>query len=364
MQSGAKKVLILRLSSLGDLILASSVLEAPALRNAKVDWLLAQEFETILKGHPQLDRVLCFDRRTGFFAWIRLCWSLTAHSYSEVWDLHSSLRSKILRLIFWIASMIGQSSPSFRVLKKERLRYLGYFVFKNLWPLKWRPRPWLDLFSELAGVKVRLRPQLNFLASEGSAPLHKKLEKLAPDFLTSQLMTRFLGHRKLLAVMPSSTWKTKEWPIENWVKALKEGESLYFPVVLGTSKDQSSIELCRRLKTEQIPHLSLVGQLELNEVAALLEKVDAFVGVDTGLYHLAATLNVSSFVILGPTTEDCGYPAWASTGSSISTRLACQPCGKNGSRCHRIFRKQLCLTSLKSEAVLFALASEGKALHR
>lgn len=355
-----RKILLLRLSSLGDLVLASSVLEAPALRNAYVDWVVAKDFSAILTGHPKIRDLIGFDRKSGLGAWLRLAWELSEAGYEEVWDLHASLRSFLLRGVFWLAAMAGRPMPRFRVVSKARWRYLGYFVLKNLWPRRWRPRPWLEVFSELAGVSVRLRPRLDHLADAGAPTLKEKAATLFPELVQHTSLAKFLGPRRALAVMPSSAWRTKEWPVDRWVKALREGEGLFYPVILGTAKDRSSQELCRRLKSEGIAFTSFVGQLNLAEVAALLSKMDVFVGVDTGLYHMAAALDVTSHVILGPTNGECGYPPWAHAGGAIGTAMWCRPCGKNGQSCHRLTQKQACLKNLESEAVLFAL-SEGNA---
>src|SRR4051794_25384951 len=89
------KYLILRLSSLGDVILASSALEV-FVPGQKVDWVIAKEFKDVLEGHPKLNTLIQFDRQSGFNGWIHLCRKLWQSQYTDVFDLHKSLRTSVV----------------------------------------------------------------------------------------------------------------------------------------------------------------------------------------------------------------------------------------------------------------------------
>src|SRR5690349_18324784 len=99
------KRLILKLSSLGDVILASSALETTQL-NHSFDWVVAQEYRELLSHHPKINQVLSFDRSSGLKGWVRFCRKLWEVGYSDIFDLHSSLRTQIMKVLFrvWSAS--------------------------------------------------------------------------------------------------------------------------------------------------------------------------------------------------------------------------------------------------------------------
>src|ERR1044071_3450050 len=115
------KRLVIRLSSLGDLILSTSVLGGLPI-GERVNWLTSQEYVGLLQGHPSIERVWPFDRRGGLGAWVRLCRDLWGAGYDEVLDLHCSLRPRIARLLFVGWSLRhGRPGPRWRVLHKGRL---------------------------------------------------------------------------------------------------------------------------------------------------------------------------------------------------------------------------------------------------
>src|SRR5689334_10767169 len=104
------KRLILRLSSLGDVILATSALEADR-ENNYFDWLVSEEYREILHGHPKINRVLVFDRALGFRNWVFTCRQIWEYRYDEIIDLHCTLRTKIMKQLFLFWSKKEKIAP-------------------------------------------------------------------------------------------------------------------------------------------------------------------------------------------------------------------------------------------------------------
>ena len=149
-----RKVLVFRLSSLGDVILASTVLSA--LADPTLDWVVAREFAPLLRGHPRIGRLWEFDRASGLAGWLELLRQLRKEGYDEVLDLHGSLRTRVARVF------LG-NSPRWRRLSKERWRLYGLYVFKRYWPQSLRPRPFVARFARFAGGAGGERPDLTHL---------------------------------------------------------------------------------------------------------------------------------------------------------------------------------------------------------
>jgi len=107
------KVLIFRLSSLGDLVLSMAALSVPRLSPGRegplVDWVVSEEFVPLLEGHPGIRRIIPFNRKGGLAAWLELCQRLFQEGYSEVIDLHSSLRTRLARFLFLFGRFLGGS---------------------------------------------------------------------------------------------------------------------------------------------------------------------------------------------------------------------------------------------------------------
>ena len=125
--------LIIRLSSLGDLILASTVL---SIDDYKWDWIVSKDFAHLLEGHPGIRKLWVYDKKTGLLGWLRLLAEVRLCEYEEIVDLHNSLRSFIARIFFAFNGFF-----EFRVISKNRFRRIGYFIFKDRWPVRFRP--WL-----------------------------------------------------------------------------------------------------------------------------------------------------------------------------------------------------------------------------
>lgn len=327
------------MSSLGDVVLATSALEAigeGAEEGVSVHWVVASEFSEILRGHPRIAQVIEFDRRaSGLLDWVDLCRSLFKSGYTEVLDLHGSVRTYFAHFLFLLFSLTHSQDhavPLWKTLCKKRWRIWGYFIFRKLWPKMLRPRPWVEIYARTAGGVGTERPDLSHL----KGPLNHVSAALPKNYI---------------CVMPSSHWPGKEWPAERFADLLSRmGE---FPVVLGMLSDQASVNLVGIFQQRRVPHLSSVGKLGIRELAALISGARAYLGNDTGLGHLAESLGTPAWVIFGPTVHDQGFGPWreASVALGLSS-LGCRPCGRFGRHCQRFWDRRACMRKLTVDHVL------------
>jgi heptosyltransferase-2 len=335
--SQQRKVLVLRLSSLGDIILASSVLSEGVFAGP-VDWVVAKEFAPLLRGHPRIGRLWEFDRADGIAGWLKLCQELRTQGYDSVIDLHGSLRTRLARLLF-IASGSLVAIKSWRTFSKERWRLYGLYIFKRYWPDALRPGLFVARFTRFAGGSGTERPDLTHLTSGA----------VLPD------LTSFTPPKAYYCVMPSSKWRGKCWPAPRFLEVIREVQDAV-PVVLGGGSDEGSRELVELLEKERVPFESGVGRWDLKQVAQILAGSCAYLGNDTGLAHLAEAVGVPAIVIYGPTTPSMGFGPWRKQSAAIGmSNLACRPCGKDGRRCYRLVRKYLCLEGILERDVVRAL---------
>ncbi len=344
------KTLVLRLSSLGDVILASGVLECESLLSG-VDWVVATEFASVLQGHPKIHRLWKFDRApkdlkskralgrlTRFFVWTRLCRELWSSHYSHVIDLHGSLRTRILYFLFCYWSLVQKKPmPVWTQVDKARWRRSGYFIFKNAWPKKWRPRSRILDFVRAVGGKGTEKPSLRHLQFQAVG---------RPDHFS--FLVPFSS--PYLCVMPDASRKGKRWSVEGYVEALKDSPLL--PVILGTEKDTESVKLVRLLRQRSIPHFSGVGNWDLSRVACVLAQARVYLGGDTGLAHLAEAMGIPAVILFGPTVPDLGFGPWRPESHSLGISLWCRPCGKDGRFCFRPIRRHQCLRLLEPKQVV------------
>jgi hypothetical protein len=160
------KVLVLRLSSLGDVVLSTAALSVPSLapEAAELDWVVSKEFAPLIEGHPSIRRVIPFDRSGGLAEWLKLCRELFAENYTEIIDLHSSLRTRLARLLFFVWEKSRKTDPvAWRALKKQHWRLYGMYWLKGLWPRAFRPEPLVERLARAAGGSGKERPELSHL---------------------------------------------------------------------------------------------------------------------------------------------------------------------------------------------------------
>jgi ADP-heptose:LPS heptosyltransferase len=332
------KRLIFRLSSLGDLVLSQSSLEAPFA--GEIDWVVAREFSALVEGNPRLRKVWKFDRKANgsLGAWSKLIRELAREDYSEVVDLHSTLRTKIARLLFAIHS----PRTRWRSLSKERGRRLGYSVFKALWPAALRPGHLSRRAAVLAGGTGTETPNLKWLIAAGSR------------MGTSEPLAGGFG----FAIAPSSAWATKEWPAERYLPAverIRQSHPGAVPVLLGTSGDRAALTVKRQLEAARVPFVDGIGKWSLPETAAVLASCRVAMGPDTGLMHLAEAVGTPVVSIFGPTRADYGFGPLDPRSRAVEGAVGCAPCSKDGRICYRFGDRFACLRRIDAGDVVSAV---------
>ena len=93
-----KKILIIRMSSIGDIVLSTSFLQSVKTKfpDSKIDFLIKSEFADIMRYHPLIDDLITFKKKTGFKGLIALGKSLRDNDYDMVYDIHSVFRTRVL----------------------------------------------------------------------------------------------------------------------------------------------------------------------------------------------------------------------------------------------------------------------------
>lgn len=336
-----RRILIVRLGAIGDVVFASTILE-PLRRHfpqARITWLVQKGPAAVLAHHPCVDRLLIWPREDWLALWrarrlgellrvmLAFVKMLRQDHFDVVLDLQGLLKSGLLawcaggRVRIGLGSREGSSLLMHRVL------------------------PRLNPGPSLAGEYQHL------LASLGVAPA-KRLASMVLDEAACRKAATWLealGVRgDYIALCPFTTRPQKHWAAEHWatlIQALVTHTTLPCLILGGPAEAARAHDMAQAHDT----CFSLAGSTTLREAGALLAGARLVVGVDTGLTHLAATLTAPTIVLFGSTRPYARVPGH-DRAVVLSRHLPCSPCRRHPT-CAGAFP---CMRELVPEQVLQA----------
>lgn len=158
----------------------------------------------------------------------------------------------------------------------------------------------------------------------------------------------------LVGVIPSASLSSKQYPIDRWASALRiiwEQDRL-MPALLGGPDDQGTLDALR-LALKEVPCLKLERPLDFLSLSGLIGRMDAVIGVETGLTHSAVVQQIPTVVIRTGAAPGRYFP-WpgAAPQKVLNLPLPCDGCQ---GRC--VHEKPLCITEIAPEQIVMALRS-------
>lgn len=331
------RILMIRLSSLGDIILTTPVLDAlkQSHPNSRISFLTKRKYEGLFESDPRVDSVIYFDsqgRHKGLSGLLGLIKSLNQERFDLIVDLHSNLRSFPIRVL---------------VRAGKKVHY-----HKRLFT-----RLWMVYFK-----KLRVKPVStieNYLQSLGETG--KRVCKRTPGLYSKKeneiwaenfLVENGLSHEEILIGMaPGARWETKRWDLEKFSCV---AESLCRDLsgkilLVGNKADQDLIERIEQKigKKKAITALDL----PLDRLITLAKKCDLFISNDSGPMHLASALGVPTIGIFGPTSPDLGFSPSGLEDELFWAGVGCSPCSLHGDK-DCIKESRNCMDEIRSETII------------
>ncbi|MCB0421169.1 MAG: glycosyltransferase family 9 protein [Bdellovibrionales bacterium] len=326
---GVAKLLIVRFSSLGDIVQCMSV--APLFRKAypgaDIHWVVREDLSTLLKHSPDVNRTHVLDRKSGLLGLIRLAFQLRKEGYTHIYDAHSNVRSHILSWIVHIPLVSSVLGQKFVRRSKQRVkRWLLFKHRKNLFPKPFRGAvSYLTPLKKWGLAQTPIAQTLNIHDTAYTNHLEKDL-------------------RNGVLIAPSAAWDNKRWPIEYWKELIALMPDYHF-FILGGPEDHFCQDIADAAP-ERVTNLA--GALSWSESALCIQKGLILISGDTGLYHIADLLGKPCVGLIGPSAF--GYPS-RSSSRVIEVKLNCKPCSKDGRDPCGHPRKKHCMTAISPEFV-------------
>ncbi|MFO0726972.1 MAG: glycosyltransferase family 9 protein [Myxococcota bacterium] len=328
---GAPRILVIRLTALGDVILALPVAQAlrSAVPGASIELLTEAKMVPLLEAWGAFDRVLAYERHgvdRGLAGLLGVRRRL-APRYAAVVDLQGKLRTRILS---WLIP-----ADSKLVLRK---RSLG----QSLLSLIGRRRPIQDRHSVDLYLDA-LRP----------LGVERRLEAPGPEVIAKTPRRIGLG--------VGASHPTKRWPPERFAElsallAAEDPERRF--VLIGGPQDRAELERLRALVPPALLDPVDPTALDVAGLAELIRGLDLLVSVDSGAAHIAQAVGVRTLVLFGPTAPARWGPRQA-PHRALSLYLDCAPCSDvGGQRCPRPDRDLACMKGLSAAMVAGAIRGD------
>ena len=333
----AVKILILKPSSLGDVIQALPVLRSmkSQLPQSQIYWWIDTKLAPLLEGDRDLAGIVRFERRrwASPYRWGELWRSIRwirQQSFDWVIDLQSLARSGI---VAWLANgglTIGLDDA------REGARGL-YDLIARRPSFHTHAVDWYLQILPLLGLTPPTRFDWLPPRTEIAASVRRKWE---------------LDSQPWLILQPGARWLNKRWPTEYFAELGRQIIARFPQVhlaVLGGAEDKSLGELIARAAGERC--LDLTGQISLPEMVEWVRACRLMVTNDTGPMHVAAALGRPVVALFGPTEPQRTGP-YGQLNNVLQLDLPCVPCLR--SRC-RYSKPLECLRGLPPERVFRAV---------
>ena len=346
------RILIIKLSAIGDLVHALPFLEVLKKRfpHARIDWLVEEDAYQVIKGHPAINHVIVSGRK----AWQRRLLNgkeflpamkeisnfirdVRRYKYDLVIDLQGLLKSGILVCLSKGRQKIGMTGS------RE-----GAGIFLNVPPFP------VDYNQHALKRYLSVARYLGCDISswKGDIPVFESDKRAVRRLLDKHRLLK----RPIIAINPMARWETKLWEPDRFADlADRIRDNLSCDIIFtGSGNDKKVIKEISGMMKER--PVNLAGKTSLKELACLYSISGALVTTDTGPMHIAAAMGCPVIALFGP-TDPLRTGPYGRSHRVVRADLECSPCFKK-SCSHKNCMKDITV-EMVFEAVKDTLVKNG-----
>ena len=305
-----KSVLIIQTAFIGDVILATALVESIRSRfpEVAIDFLLRGGNESILANHPKIRRVMVWEKRHRKFQNLStICREVRNQRYDLVVNTHRFASSG------WITWRSGAKTTV--GFDKNPLAFLFTKKVKHTIGTK----------AEIAFAHEidRNHQLLGFIPD-----IEPKLPRLYPSKADIESIKPYANHT-FITIAPTSVWYTKQWPSDKWIEFIKL--SPLPTIIIGGPADASVGDMIKSACPDHEVE-NLAGKLTFLQSAALMARATMNYTNDSGPLHMATAMDAPVTAIYCSTIPEFGFGPKSSVSQVVETsaNLDCRPCGLHG----------------------------------
>ena len=330
------KILIIKLSSLGDVVLAGPSLRAIRKKfpksKYKISLLVNAPYQEVLFSCPYIDElIVCdlHDRGKGIRELLKIMQQLRKKNFDFVIDLQNNHKSHLLTFLSLIPGRYGYR------------RKFGFLLNYSIPVEAMSQGPIEHQFRILKMLEIESK----------SFNLELWTNKEDEEYVENLLNEQWVGPRQVLVginLSASKRWPTKDWPV-NYIATLCEDLSFkdIRMVFTGGTEDLSRAKSIIDLLKSAKPIITC-GKTSINQLVALIKRCQIFIGSDSAPLHIAAATETPYIALFGP-TDPRWHIASGHKGVIFYKNLSCSPCYK--SSCKTVE----CMYAIKPQEVVKAI---------
>jgi ADP-heptose:LPS heptosyltransferase len=303
------KILIIQTAFLGDVILATPIIEKLQrfYPKAKIDFLLRKGNESLLNGHPHLRHVYILDKKHKYQSVFQNIKLIRKEKYDLVINVQRFATSGLLTILSGGAFKIGFDKNPFSFLFSKRLPHV---IGSKLKPRHEVERN-ISLIGDITDYEL-IKPKLFLSDDDFKKVSHYKT-------------------KEYICIAPTSVWFTKQLPSHTWVELIKKLPEQLPVYLLGAPGDMDACEHIK-IKAGRRTVTNLAGHLSLLESSALMKDAILTYVNDSAPMHLATQINAPVCAVYCSTTPEFGFGPLSdfSRIAEIEDSLPCRPCNLHG----------------------------------
>lgn len=294
-----KRILIIRLSSLGDILLTTPFVRALKKYNPQlnIEFLLRLEYKDLLVKNPNINQLYFFTRND--FENLNLINKLRQQPFDLIIDLQNNLRSRGI-----ISKLKGEK------VKFDKKSFQKALLVKTK----------INLLRNSPPIPLRYASVIDGI----------ELDDFGLDLFTDREPSEEIKSKEsLIGICPGARHFTKRWPLEYYIELSKILIQNKFDVVLFGGKIDKNI--CEQIKNEIPQAINLCNEDEILQTAADMKLCKAIVCNDSGLMHTASAVGTKLITIFGSSVKEFGFVPYNCKSLILENNsLSCRPCSHIG----------------------------------
>ena len=331
----AERILIIRTSSLGDVVLASSILGTLKAQRpySEIHLLVKSDYAELYEDDPRLTGLIRLEPsiHSGIRGLCRLLRCVRRMDFDLLIDLQGNFRSFTMRAF-------GGAAKKLRAPKRRWLR--SAMVHLRRRPTN--PERALDLyFKPLRQIGV------SWVSNHPSLFLDPRLHEQMARLLAQGGIS---PNDLVVGINPGARWETKRWTTEGFAEVVDRLSKTFHAkiLMLGNREDLGFVtHILRVMKARPVV---MTGELSLRELVAAIDRCDLLLTNDSGPMHIAAARDVPVVAIFGPTHPDLGFAPSGEHDIVLTADLPCSPCSLHGEKLCRRDRRY-CMEEITADQV-------------